>query len=490
MKAQNILILATSLALLSPIKTIAQPTVTFTTLVSFNGTNGSSPRGELMLGLDGNFYGTTAHGGTNNSNAGTVFRISLDGSLTSLVSFDTVNGWEPECGLTSDLQGNLYGCSTAGGTNAYPYGGNSGNIFEFTAGETLISTLSFNNVNGAFPQGRLQLGRDGNFYGTTQTGGTNLDTQTVDTNIDVYGIGDGTVFRITPDGKLTSLFEFNWTNGSFPVAALLLGQDGSIYGTTQNGGPNDGYGTVFKLATNGTLTTLVSFNGTNGAGPAAGPLPGRDGNLYGTTMTGGTNMNVGVLGIRNDTNAVLGYGTLYRLSADGTLTTLVYFNSTNGAYPQGSLLFGPDGNIYGTTSGYPGWAGNGSVFQLKPDGTLNTLVLFNGTNGANPYAGLTLGPDGNLYGTTYSGGQYGDGTIFRLTVPMAPVLQSIPSGPGQIAFSWNSASGLNYQVQYSTDLSSTNWANVGSVLTATNGTTFQTNAVTDAQGFYRVLLVP
>jgi uncharacterized repeat protein (TIGR03803 family) len=196
------------------------------------------------------------------------------------------------------------------------------------------------------------------------------------------------------------------------------------------------------------------------------------------------------MGVLNDeTNSVRGYGTLFRLAPDGTLITLVYLNETNGAYPHGNLLLGPDGNIYGTTSGYPGYAGNGTIFQLSPDGTFKTLIAFNGTNGSQPYAGLTLGPDGNLYGTTSGGGAYGGGTVFRLTVPMTPVLQPVTSSGGQFVFSWNSVAGLNYQVQYNSDPGSTNWLNAGPVISASSGTTFQTDALSGAQGFYRVLLV-
>ena len=463
-----------------------QPAVKLTTLVSFNGTNGSSPDGELVLGADGNFYGTTGYGGTNappgNNGYGTVFRMSLDGTLTSLVSFDGISGWLPQAGLTQDSQGNLFGSTIVGGTNNYPYFGvHCGNIFQITTNGTLTSIFSFDDTNGAYP-GALSLSSfDGGLYGTTQTGGTNFYSD---------GSGMGTAFRVTPDGNLTTLIEFNGNDGASPLGQLAIGRQGELYGTTPGGGYGNAFGTAFKLLTNGTLTTLVTFDGTNGAQPTGGLILGKDGNLYGTTGYGGTNSSQGTYGIGNGSNYVFGFGVVFQLATDGTLALLVNFNGTNGGYPRGSLLHGPDGKLYGTTRGGSGSAGNGTIFQVSLDGTFKTLIMFNGTNGSAPSTGVVLGPDGNLYGTTSAGGAFGVGTAFRLTVPMTPVLQPVLSSIGQFVFSWNSVAGLNYQVQYKADPGSTNWANAGSVITASSGTTFQTNAVTGAQGFYRVLLVP
>ncbi|MGA2853702.1 MAG: choice-of-anchor tandem repeat GloVer-containing protein [Verrucomicrobiota bacterium] len=212
-----------------------------------------------------------------------------------------------------------------------------------------------------------------------------------------------------PAQTVETLCSFNGTNGSFPDAALTLGNDGNFYGTTWNGG-SSGYGTVFKVTTNGTLTKLVSFAGTYGADPAAALTLGNDGNFYGTTEYGGNiNLNGGV-----------GYGTVFKLTTNGTLTTLVYFNGTNGSSPNAALTLGSDGNFYGTT-----WGGGitnttyihgmGTVFKLTTNGTLTTLVYFNGNNGSSPSAALTLGTDGNFYGTTEYGGSNGYGTVFKMT---------------------------------------------------------------------------
>jgi uncharacterized repeat protein (TIGR03803 family) len=378
--------------------------------------------------------------------------------------------------LVQDALGNFYGTTVYGGSNLFLFGADAGNVFQFGTNGALSSLVSFNNTNGAYPQAGLVLGNDGNFYGTTELGGTNMDPS---------GNGYGTVFQLTPQDALTSIVEFNGTNGGEPYTKLLLGHDGKFYGTTLLGGSNGNHGTVFQLTTNGALKTLASFSATNGAAPRGGLIQGPDGSLYGTTIVGGTNTSTGII----SEGGVFGYGTVFRLSTNGTLTTLINFNVTNGAYPVGNLLWGPDGNIYGTTSGYPGFAGNGTVFQLTLGGALTTLVSFNGTNGSQPYGGVILGADNNFYGTTSSGGTYSQGTVFRLAVPMTPTLQPGPIVAGQFTFSWNSVANLNYQIQFNTDLTTTNWSNVGAVIPATAGTTSASNSIPGAQGFFRVVLV-
>jgi len=185
---------------------------------------------------------------------------------------------------------------------------------------------------------------------------------------------------------------YNFQRGpANPRASLVQGPDGNFYGTTQDGG-SGGSGTVFKVTNNGVLTTLVSFTGSNGANPSAALALGRDGALYGTTET-----------------------TVFKVTTDGVLTTLVWFNGTNGAIALGGLVLGSDGCFYGTTStggiGYGAYGGgNGTVFKVTTNGVLTTLASFNGTNGMSPLAGLTLGRDGNFYGTTFYGGT---GYVYR-----------------------------------------------------------------------------
>jgi uncharacterized repeat protein (TIGR03803 family) len=261
-------------------------------------------------------------------------------------------------------------------------------------------------VNGGYPQAGLVQGADGSFYGTTTDGGSNY-----------YG----TVFRMTTNGTLTTLVSFNSTDGAYPYGTLVQGTDGNLYGTTSDGGTY-GYGTVFRMTTNGTLSNLVSFNySVNGGYPQAGLVQGADGSFYGTTAYGGSNSY---------------YGTVFRMTTNGILTNLVSFGYSNGAYPEAGLVQGTDGNLYGTTSG-GGTYGNGTVFRMSGDGTsLTNLFSFAGTNGAAPQAALVQGSDGNLYGTTTSGGngydgdyQSGNGTVFRLVgaiVTGPPVIVTQP----------------------------------------------------------------
>jgi uncharacterized repeat protein (TIGR03803 family) len=189
------------------------------------------------------------------------------------------------------------------------------------------------------------------------------------------------------------------------------------------------------VTTNGTLTTLLGFNLTNGAGPDASLALGADGNFYGTTHAGGSS----------------GYGTVFKMMTNGILTTLVNFdNGTNGRSPYAGLTLGPDGNFYGTTS-QAGSGGFGTVFKVTTNGALTTLTSFYGTNGANPWAALTLGLDGNFYGTTYGGGTGNGGTIFRMELPpdfiMSPTDQFVgiggsatfkcqPFGTGPFDYQW------------------------------------------------------
>jgi len=330
-----------------------------TTLYSFNGTDGSLPVAGLAEGTDGNFYGTTSDGGANLE--GTIFRLTPGGTLTTLVNFDGSNGSGPG-ELVQGSDGNFYGTTGYGrhGTN----GGGTygfGTAFEMTTNGALTTLLSFNNTNGRFPSGLVQ-GTDGNFYGTTFGGGTN---------------GSGTVFKLTPAGTLTTLFSFDrWgtnANGSSPYAALVQGKDGNFYGTAEFGGPYDN-GTVFRITTNGVLTTLFSFNGSNGSFIYAGLIQGNDGNFYGTTHFGGAYGDA-----RGDT-----FGTIYRFKTNGTLTTLFSFSGPDGIAPAyGRLVQGNDGNFYGTTArggvGYDGTlrSGHGTIFRLLQPPSLKMTRVAN-----------------------------------------------------------------------------------------------------------------
>ncbi len=407
---------------------------TLTTLATFNNANGAHPRANLALGNDGNFYGTTYEGGS--SGYGTVFKVTTNGTLTRLVSFNNANGANSVAALTLGNDGNFYGTTATGGS------GGNGTVFKVTTNCTLTTLVLFNDANGAIPLAGLTVDSDGNFYGTTVRGGsgsygtvfkvttngalttlfsfgfstTGYDANglTLGNDGNFYGttksggsLGNGTVFRITTNGTLTTLVSFAVTNGQYPVAALTLGSDGNFYGTAPSGG-SFAAGTVFKMTTDGTLTTLVSFLlAANGANPQAALAIGHDGNFYGTTSQGGSGTNY---------NGGIGdFGTIFKMTTNGTLTTLVSLEfDPDGANPQAGMTLGNDGNLYGTT--YQGGSGGyGTVFRVMTNGTIPTLASFNSANGANPQANLTLGNDGNFYGTTYKGGSSDYGTVFRMT---------------------------------------------------------------------------
>jgi uncharacterized repeat protein (TIGR03803 family) len=275
------------------------PSGGLTTLVSFNGTNGSYPVAGLVQGGDGNFYGTTILGGTNNF--GTVFKMTSVGELTALVSFSGINGSSPFAALVQGTNGNFYG-TTAGGNGYWSGSGSAysyGTVFQVTPGGLLTTLRVFTGANGYKPQAGLVQGIDGNFYGTTAYGG-NLSV-----NAD-YGFG--TVFKMTPAGVLTTLDSLSGANGSHTLSGVVQGSDGNFYGTTAGGGAG-GAGTVFKVTPAGTLTTLVTFHGPDGNSPQAPLVQGTDGNFYGTTTYGGAN----------------GRGTVFQVTPAGVLTTLVSF---------------------------------------------------------------------------------------------------------------------------------------------------------------------
>jgi uncharacterized repeat protein (TIGR03803 family) len=240
-------------------------------------------------------------------------------------------------------------------------------------------------------------------YGTTPSGGFN---------------GYGTVFKITPTGKLTTLHNFHSPGASGLVQAI----NGDLYGTTSSGGSSGG-GTVFKITLGGKLTTLYNFE-NRFASPEGGLVQAVDGDLYGTTVSGGSSDG----------------GTVFKITPGGKLTTLHVFctttNCTDGFNPSGPLVQATDGNFYGTTSGGGGTCDNGAtacgtVFRISSDGTLTTLHTFDGTDGAYPLSGLVQDSNGNLYGTTNSGGDLscdisgdGCGTVFRLTMGLGPFVET------------------------------------------------------------------
>jgi uncharacterized repeat protein (TIGR03803 family) len=322
---------------------------------------------------------------------------------------------------------------------------------------------SFSGSDGRFPQAALVQGSGGTFFGTTALGGLNAD--------------NGTVFNITANGTFTSLFSFNGTNGSNPMASLAQGRDGNFYGTTAFGGAIGNNGTVFKITPSGVFTLLLSFTGTNGSGPAAGLVKDISGNFYGTTQFGGT----------NDDN-----GTIFRITPGGVLTHLFSFRGRDGNYPLSALALGNDGSFYGTTSGDRTFGGTntfGTVFRITPAGSLTTLIAFNGANGACPVSGLARGTDGNFYGTTFLGGSGGGGTLFRLVEP--PVVTGTAAAGGAVKLTWTAFANGRYRVESVPELTDLEWLASDSDVTATGNTISITNNLEGASlRFYRVRLLP
>ncbi len=331
------------------------PQGAFTTLYSFCAqsgcTDGGVPAAPLIQGTDGNFYGTTWQGGV--SSGGTIFSITPAGALTTIYSFcsdaDCTDGSGPQGALFQASDGSFYGTT---------YGsGGVGTVFNVTTGGTMTTLYNFSpNTGVSFGGGSyagLAQGSDGNFYGTTPSGGANNDGGNCFS-------GCGTVFQITPSGTLTTIYSFcaqtNCSDGLYPYSGLVLGANGNFYGTTIQGGAYNA-GTVFSISTAGVLTTVYSFcrqtHCPDGFHPAAGLTLALDGNFYGTTVLGGASDN----------------GTVFKITPSGTLTTLYSFcslaNCADGNDPTAAVIQGLDGNFYGTTQ-YSGSqsSGYGTVFSL------------------------------------------------------------------------------------------------------------------------------
>jgi len=287
----------------------------------------------------------------------------------------------------------------------------------------------------------------------------------------------GNIFRMGTNKLLAGLAVFDGTNGAYPQGKLVLTSDGFLYGATPVGGSNtnenpDGHGTVVKLSADGQFTVLVSFDGTNGSFGRA-LIEDSEGGFLGACLRGGPS----------------GHGTIYKLTTNGVLTPLAFFDGTNGSGPL-ELVIGSDENYYGTTL-WGGQYGHGTIFQVTPVGILTTLFSFDGTNGSSPRCMLVEGEGGSFYGTTEYGGAYARGTIFRLTVPMTPVFRSITHGPNGTTLAWNTLQGRSYQLQYTTNLNSSIWTNLGDSMIASN-TVAEVNDVgpSSSERYYRVKLLP
>jgi uncharacterized repeat protein (TIGR03803 family) len=372
----------------------ARGAVTLTTLYTFsNPTNGFRPNAGLVQGADGDLYGTTDKGGTSYSTSqsggfGTVYKITTNGAFASLHSFSNgVDGGPHISELVQGTDGNLYGTTQYGGANSY------GSIFSITTNGTFTTLFSFPLFRGA-PQAPLLLGQDGNFYGTTRSGGSNY-------------LGSVFRFTVTPSVTCTDLYSFQGPNDGYePVAGLVQGTDGILYGTAQFGGSSN-HGSIFGISTNGGAPVLLYLfqNGPDGAGPQGGLVQAPDGKLYGTasSQVGG------------------GTGTVFSITTNGTFTTLHTFTGgTNGSLPFAGLTLGSDNKFYGIASG-TSLTNSGTIYSIDTNGVFTVLFNFDyaeKTNGQVAASSpLIQGADGSFYGTTsYGGSSTNAGTVFRLSL--------------------------------------------------------------------------
>ena len=384
-------------ALAALVISAAQPAYSadITTVVSFSSAGGYSPYAGLVDDSLGNLYGTTAFGGT--VGYGTVFKVSQNGTLSTLVNFTGgADGGTSFGALTRDGSGNLFGTTSRGGA----FGG--GTVFKISSGGTLSTLANFATGESGAPRYGLVEDAAGNFYGTTYGTGGSSHT--------------GTVFKLSAAGALTTLAAF--TGGSDGAGAqdrLVLDGSGNLFGTTQAGGAS-GFGTIFEITSGGSLNTLASFAGGNsGARSMAGLYLDGSGNLFGTTAFGGPYDD----------------GTVFELPKGGVLKTLAVFNGVNGYLPQSGLITDAVGNLFGTTYG-GGISEHGTVFEVSHTGVFSTLAFFRGGDGSSPSGDLYADASGNLFGTTAFGGLAGGfGTVFMVAgsgfvVPTRPVVGGVP----------------------------------------------------------------
>jgi uncharacterized repeat protein (TIGR03803 family) len=315
------------------------------------------------------------------------------GKMTILHSFgaSTADGRNPQAGLIMDSAGNLYGTTYGGGTIG------AGALFKISPDgtETILHSFSGGQVDSVNPTGPLTIDGAGNLYGTTNGGGpTDL----------------GTAFKLGADGTHTVLhwFEGGPNDGAYPSSGLTMDSAGNLFGTTFGGGAG-GEGTLFKISAIGTESLVHSFVGTqiDGRHPRGGLTMDGAGNLYGTTIDGGV--------------GIYDFGTVYKISPDGTESVVYTFLGEDGGEPYARVTIDGSGNLFGTTlnAGNATVFSSGVVFKITPNGTNTVLHYFTGgitpaiTDAGYPYAGLLIGSDGFLYGTSSQGGVNGFGTVFK-----------------------------------------------------------------------------
>jgi uncharacterized repeat protein (TIGR03803 family) len=364
--------------------------VTSSNAIDTGGANsGGNPYAGVITGTDGNLYGATVNGGANRF--GTAYQLTTTGSLNTLYSFTGGNdGAFPYAAVVQGTDGNFYGTTETDGSNG------AGTVYQLSASGTFNPLYSFSGGDdGGNPYAGLVTGTDGLFYGTTSQGGVNAGNTAF-----------GTIFTISSTGSFNTIASFNSNaDGATPHAPLLLGADGNFYGAAIAGGAN-GDGTIFSVTPGGSFNWVHSMNGgTDGAAPYAALIQGTNGAFYGTAETDGSN----------------GHGTVFEVTASGTVATLTtlysFTGDADGGNPYSALTAGTDGLLYGATSA-GGAYGFGTIFSITTSGSFNTLYSFTGGNdGADPHGTLLSGTGGAFYGTAVNGGSGGFGTVYQFSPP-------------------------------------------------------------------------
>ncbi len=355
--------------------------------------------GTFAQGQDGNIYTTSSSGGVGNgtgvSGNGTIFSMTSGGTLSVLNTFNAgiSPGYGPLSGVVLGTDGNVYGTTEIGGGAGcvlgcgivFKYGSNGlGTLYAFTGGS-----------DGGSPIAGPVEGNDGNYYGTTSLGGGST--------------GCGTVYKITPTGVLTTLYQFDSTHGCTSNAPLVLGTDGNFYGVTTYGGTH-GVGVVFKISPAGKEATIFNFDGTHGQFPESPLVQGTDGNFYGTAETGG----------------MLGSGVVFQITSSGKIRVLHNFptGASDGQAPTAGLVQALDGNFYGATlSG--GTLANGTLYRINSAGTYSVLYNFDGTTASTPYVGLIQHTNGVFFGLTVQDGTSNSGTFYSFDAGLAPFVNLV-----------------------------------------------------------------
>ncbi len=383
----------------------------------------------LLQAFNGNLYGTTREGGVT-FYGGTIFQISLGGDFHTVYRFCSQSGCAdgagPVAGLIQGTNGTLYGTTEVGGPYGTPNGG--GTVFEIAPNGALRTLYGFcftgpDCTDGKYPGAALIQASDGNLYGTTLYGGANRQ---------------GTVFKLELSGALTVLHSFcaqpaQCPDGSVPSGSVMQASDGNLYGMTQGGGSNNcpgGCGTVFQITPSGAFSTIYTFCAAiacgDGSKPVGALVQGTDGELYGTNSNGG------------NYDPLCGYslGTIFKLTTAGALTTIYSFPATgsscgtNGAAPLTGLTLGSDGDFYGTTldGGTSCGTGCGTLFKVTSTGVFTSLYSFcqGCAAGTSPDAALVQDTEGDFFGTSNGGGAGGAGAVFRLSVGLGRFVKAYP----------------------------------------------------------------